>query len=113
MFEKLEQHSLFKEEAFNAAKPRTIREWKQRMTILQEELRLGNWDFERLRPSQHVYEARVKKWRGVKQFRYPANKFEAIEARAVMRFLKEWFSRSENLASEIDECARNIVKLSE
>lgn len=113
MLEKIEQHSLFKEEELNAAHPLTIREWHERATRLANELRLGQWDYDRLLPERKLYEARVKKWKGVQRFRYPENKFDAIEARSIVRFLKGWTSCADNLQADIDECIRNVVKITQ
>lgn len=105
------QSSLFNENAFSEIDTRTVRQWDEKRMRAIEELRVGQWDYERLLPERERYAATVARWRGITQFKYSQNKFDALEARAIIRFLNEWASRSENLKVEIEECERMIESL--
>lgn len=83
--------------------PPTRIELQMRLIKKIDELALVVSDRNRLKPSVHHYEAIVARYRGVKTFTYRQNKFEALEARAIVRFLKEADSRIVNLEAEISD----------
>jgi len=105
------QLSLFEEAFSTSPEPRTAGQWARRMALYQEELRVGKWDYERLIPNRALYADRVKRYRGVKNFAFKHNEYEAVEARNVIRFLNSWSMREERLIYLIDECQREITKL--
>lgn len=73
------------------------------MSRIQEELRIGQAGYDRLLPDKMKYESTVKRYRGIKSFTYRHNKFEAEEARGVVRFLKNWESERANLEAKLSE----------
>lgn len=68
-----------------------------------DELTLVVRDYERLKPQQDYYEAIVKKYRGVSVFTSRHIKFDVLEARQIIKFLKGARSRADVLKHEIDE----------
>lgn len=110
MTDKMVQATLFDGAFSQVEAPRTPNQWAYRAAKLQEELRVGQWDYERLIPEQGRYAATVEKYKGVTKFNHRLNEYEAIEARSIMRFLKSWKSRKDNLEYQIEECMREINK---
>lgn len=113
MTEKMVQGTLFDGGSGSIPAPRTANQWAYRAAKIAEELKIGQWDYDRLRPDMNIYEERVKKWRGVKKFEYKSHEFEAIEARAVVRFLKGWEERKGRLERDLAEAHAEIKKLVE
>lgn len=104
---------LFKESISHLSDEEQLRKWNARSLRLIDEYKIGQSDFDRLRSVQHVYEARVKRWKGATKFNCRANKFEAEEARAIMRFLKGWHGRSVDLSNQIHEIRCEFFPVSE
>lgn len=98
----MKQYSLFNEEAFKNDEPRTMSAIARSITLLKEELKVGEWDYDRLLPSLPDYERIVKRYRGVVNFKYRDNKYEAMEARNVCRFMRTWKARAGWLIETIE-----------
>ena len=107
----MEQFSLFEENAFSDTTPKTASALARRVALLREELRVGEWDYDRLLPSLKDYQKIVAKYRGVVSFKYRDNKYEAIEARNVVRFMRTWKQRAEWLTDRIEAMESEIRKL--
>jgi len=111
MSEQLIQGSLFDENAFVPV-PTTKSQWATRVAKLADEFYAGQADYERLLPERERYEKVVQLNRGKTKWNSRAAEYAAVEARAIMRFLKGWSSRRDDLKQQIDECNSEIAKLS-
>lgn len=113
MSKNMVQPSLFEESSFPIPAPRNANQWARRHSLLVEELRLGKWDYERLLANRFYYDKLVKNFVGITSFSSKQSKFDVIEARAVVRFLKSWAPREDELETQIEECLDAIRKLTE
>jgi len=73
-----------------------------RLITLRDERRVVVAALERLRPEEEYWRKQKEEWRGVVNFKYPANKFSALEARGNVRFLENAEQRIRNLSYEIE-----------
>lgn len=103
----------FKESISHLSDEERRRKWKSRAIMLSDELRVGDWDFERLYVDRKLYEETVKRYKGVTKFNHKYAKMQALEARAVLRFLHDWKSRADNLDVMITECIDECRAISE
>ena len=113
MSERMVQPSLFEESSFPIPAPRNANQWAHRHSLLTEEIRLGKWDYERLLPNRTQYEETVKRYKGFTKFNNKQVQYDVMEARAVIRFLKNWSEREDQLEIQIEECLAEIRKLTE
>lgn len=88
--------------AFSGA-PANLQQALSALARVREEIRLGDWDFDRLLSVKEKYEKTAKRYRGVTSFKFRANKFEALEARSVLTFLRTWVTRREALEARQQE----------
>lgn len=91
------QGTLWSDDELRSDEKWNARTIETKILRVKTEILIGSQDFDRLSVDRAVYEERAKRWKGVKKFTYQQNKFEALEARAVIRFLNEWKSRRDNL----------------
>jgi len=104
------QAELFREDTVFTCTPTTVNGWARRMALLQEELRLGDWDYDRLRVEEQKYKDIVQLNKGRTQFNSTGYKFTVLEARSVMRFLATWINRREAIERAITACEMEIRK---
>jgi hypothetical protein len=102
------QQELWHEDTAFSNEPTTVNGWARRAHIIQEEIRLGDWDYDRLLPERKRYEEIKKEYSGVKTFTHRGNKFAVEEARSVVRFLNTWIKRRENLEKRLSQIQSTI-----
>jgi len=101
----LMQLGLFSDGELDGVGEMTPKQIAHKMYRIQEELRVGQWDYDRLLPEKGEWEKKVVRWRGVTSFNFPQWKQEALESRAIIRFLNNWESRKLTLEDSLDQLA--------
>lgn len=62
----------------------------------------------RLKPDEEYWKGEAEKWKGVVNFKYPSNRYAALEARSNDRFLRDAEQRIRNLNYEIEALEKQL-----